>query len=219
MQGSCSSCGNRITIDDAKVPDRPFQVKCPKCQSLVRFPGKGAAAVTPAPAPASASAPAEEPEPPPPPPSHRDVPAGEAGRALVALPDKGQAASASAMLARLGFEVETLDDASEGGRLLEQGVYDVVVTARMAAQGTRESLYQRIGRMPSEPRREMMLVIVGDEFKTGDGTQAWACLADLVVNSREVGTADSHFRSVSAERARVYQPFKEARKRLDAAGG
>ena len=217
MQGSCSSCGNRITIDDAKVPDRPFQVKCPKCQSLVRFPGKGAAAAAPPSAPASA--PAEEPEPPPPPPSHRDVPAGETGRALVALPDKGQAASASAMLARLGFEVESLDDASEGGRLLEQGVYDVVVTARMPAQGTRESLYQRIGRMPSEPRREMMLVVVGDDFKTGDGTQAWACLADLVVNSREVGNADNHFRNISAERARVYQPFKEARKRLDAAGG
>jgi len=217
VQGSCSSCGNRITIDDAKVPDRPFQVKCPKCQSLVRFPGKGAAAAAPPSAPASA--PAEEPEPPPPPPSHRDVPAGETGRALVALPDKGQAASASAMLARLGFEVESLDDASEGGRLLEQGVYDVVVTARMPAQGTRESLYQRIGRMPSEPRREMMLVVVGDDFKTGDGTQAWACLADLVVNSREVGNADNHFRNISAERARVYQPFKEARKRLDAAGG
>ena len=219
MQGSCSSCGNRITIDDAKVPDRPFQVKCPKCQSLVRFPGKGAAAASPAPAPASASAAAEEPEPPRAPPSHRDAPAGETRLALVALPDKGQAASASAMLARLGFEVESLDDASEGGRLLEQGVYDVVVTARMPAQGTRESLYQRIGRMPSEPRREMMLVVVGDDFKTGDGTQAWACLADLVVNSREAGSADNHFRNVSAERARVYQPFKEARKRLDAAGG
>jgi hypothetical protein len=217
VQGSCSSCGNRITIDDAKVPDRPFQVKCPKCQSLVRFPGKVAAAAAPAAPPAAAAE--EEPEESAPPPPRRDVVPGEAGRALVALPDKGQAAGASAMLARLGFEVEGLDDASEGGRLLEQGVYDVVVTARLASQGPRESLYQRVARMPSEPRRELMLVIVGDDFKTGDGTQAWACLADLVVNSRDAGTADTHFRNVSTERARVYQPFKEARKRLEAAGG
>ncbi len=215
MQGSCSSCGNRITIDDAKVPDRPFQVKCPKCQSLVRFPGKGALA------PAPPAAAAEEPEspPPPPPPSRRDVPAGEAGRALVALPDKDQSADSAAMLGRLGFHVDTFDDPSEGGRLLEHGLYDVVVTARLASSGTKESLYQRIARMPSDPRRELLLVIVGDEFKTGDGTQAWACLADLVVNSKETGTADNHFRNASAERTRVYQPYKEARKRLDAAGG
>lgn len=214
MQGNCSSCGNRITIDDAKVPDRPFQVKCPKCQNLVRFPGKGAA---PAPPPAEAAP--EEPEAPAPAPPTRHVAPGEAGRSLVALPDKGQAANVAAMLARLGFHVDTFDDPGEGGRLLEQGLYDVVVTARMAATGAKESLYQRIARMPSEGRREMFLVLVGDDFKTGDGTQAWACLADVVVNSREAGTADSHLRNVSAERVRVYQPFKEARKRHEAAGG
>lgn len=214
MQGSCSSCGHKITIDDAKVPDRPFQVKCPKCQSLVRFPGKGAA---PAPAPAEAT-PEEAEAAPPPAPPRRDVPAGDAGRALVALPDKGQSANAAAMLTRLGYQVDTFDDPGEGGRLLEQGIYDVVVTARMAGSGTKESLYQRIARMPSEARREVMLVIVGDDFKTGEGTQAWACLADLVVNSKEVGSADSHLRNVNAERTRVYQPFKEARRRFEAAG-
>ena len=50
-------------------------------------------------------------------------------------------------------------------------------------------------------------------------TQAWACLADLVVNSKEAGSADSHFRNVAVERARVYQAFNEARKRCEAAGG
>ena len=32
------------------------------------------------------------------------------------------------MLTRLGYQVDTLDDWKEGGRLLEQGVYEVVVT-------------------------------------------------------------------------------------------
>jgi len=215
VQGSCSSCGHRITIDDAKVPDRPFQVKCPKCQSLVRFPGKSAAAPVPAAAEAEAAPEAE----PAAPPARREIPAGESGRALVALPDKGQSSSATAMLTRLGYQVDTFDDPGEGGRLLEQGIYDVVATARMPGSVTKESLYQRIARMPSEARREVMLLIVGDEFKTGDGTQAWACLADLVVNSKEAGSADNHFRNVSAERTRVYQPFKEARKRFEAGGG
>jgi pilus retraction protein PilT len=33
MQASCPQCGNRVAIDDAKVPDKPFQVKCPQCQT------------------------------------------------------------------------------------------------------------------------------------------------------------------------------------------
>jgi twitching motility protein PilT len=52
VQATCPQCANPITIDDAKVPDRPFGVKCPKCQTVVRLPGK-AAAGTPTPAPAS----------------------------------------------------------------------------------------------------------------------------------------------------------------------
>jgi twitching motility protein PilT len=57
-----------ITIDDAKVPDRPFGVKCPKCQTVVKLPGKAAAApvaAVPAPAPQVAvSAPARSGAPP-----------------------------------------------------------------------------------------------------------------------------------------------------------
>jgi predicted Zn finger-like uncharacterized protein len=49
VQANCTSCAQRIVIDDAKVPDRPFSVKCPKCQTVVRFPGKGAAPVVSAP--------------------------------------------------------------------------------------------------------------------------------------------------------------------------
>ncbi|MBI3932366.1 MAG: zinc-ribbon domain-containing protein [Acidobacteria bacterium] len=59
MQASCPQCSHVIGIDDAKVPDRPFGVKCPKCQSVVRLPGRAAVGArspeaTPAPAPVSA---------------------------------------------------------------------------------------------------------------------------------------------------------------------
>src|SRR6185436_6527247 len=48
MQAACPQCAQKIVIDDAKVPDRAFSVKCPKCQNVVRFPGKGGAAAAPA---------------------------------------------------------------------------------------------------------------------------------------------------------------------------
>ena len=34
MQLDCPSCSQRVVVDDAKAPDRPFAVKCPKCNYL-----------------------------------------------------------------------------------------------------------------------------------------------------------------------------------------
>ncbi len=53
MQANCLNCGNGITIDDARVPDRPFGVKCPKCSTVVKLPGRTATPVAQAPAPAA----------------------------------------------------------------------------------------------------------------------------------------------------------------------
>ena len=228
MQANCPSCSYKIVIDDARVPDRPFSVKCPKCQNSVKFPGKGM------------GAPAVAPPPPDAPPSafnadeiraqmmaqlRREMALGggegahSGERALVVLPDRGQAGNTALMLTRLGFSVESLDDAEEAGRLLEQGVYQVVVTSPTAAPGGRESLYQRVVRISAEARRRIFLVLVGDSLKTGDGTQAFVLQADLAVGSRDAATADTIFRNTQAERARLYQVFSEARKRADAAAG
>ena len=59
MQATCPQCANRVNFDDARAPERPFSVKCPKCQAPVRFPGRAAAAApaalgSPAPVPAAA---------------------------------------------------------------------------------------------------------------------------------------------------------------------
>ena len=58
MQASCPQCAQAIIIPDAKVPDRPFTVRCPKCQAAVRLAGRspaasGAAEPVAAPAPSS----------------------------------------------------------------------------------------------------------------------------------------------------------------------
>jgi predicted Zn finger-like uncharacterized protein len=31
----CSQCAMRLQLDDAKIPARPFTVRCPKCQSII----------------------------------------------------------------------------------------------------------------------------------------------------------------------------------------
>ena len=65
MQAQCPQCSTRIQIEDAKVPDRPFKVKCPRCQGVLTLPGRGAET----PAPAESSAPPAPPTPPAAPPA------------------------------------------------------------------------------------------------------------------------------------------------------
>ena len=236
MQSACPSCNNKIVIDDARVPDRAFSVKCPKCQNTVKFPGKGQAGAPTAAAPA---APAADPaaamgsgnfnademrsqmmaqlrrE--------MTIGGGEAAhageRALVALPDRSQAGNIALMLTRLGYGVDTLDDMEEAARLLEQGAFQIVVTAPVAGAAGKESLYQKALRINPEARRRIFMILIADNLKTGDGTQAFVLQADLVVSSRDGATSDAAFRNTLAERTRIYAVFQEAKKRADAAAG
>jgi predicted Zn finger-like uncharacterized protein len=246
VQAQCPQCAQRIVIDDAKVPEKPFAVKCPKCQTIVRLQGRGAAA---------AQSPSPEPEPsfediPEPPPAaaapvasappqasaavneevrahmmaqlRREMasPGADAGahdQALVCIPDRTHSAAITLALTRLGYGVESVDEQDEGARLVEQGTYAVVATARTAAApGKGESPYQRITRLSSDQRRRIMVILVGDEFKTGDTVQAYAVTADLVVSGRDSGNADAIIRSVQAERKRLFQAYTDARRRFEA---
>jgi hypothetical protein len=138
-----------------------------------------------------------------------------AGRAVVSLSDRGQAGAAALPLTRQGYQVDTIDSPEEGSRLIEQGVYDLVVTSRAPAAAGKETLYQRLARLSPDARRRVFLVLVGDDFKTGDGTQAWITMADLVVSGRDLATMDSVLTKTVEERNRMYQAFIDARKRFE----
>jgi predicted Zn finger-like uncharacterized protein len=211
VQASCPQCQTRIQIDDAKVPDRPFNVKCPKCSTVVKLPGKAAA---PPPAPVSDLAtPAFSEE------ALRAVVgthvATPGERALVSFAEPGLAHAVAQTLIRLGYAVDTVA-ADDAARLFDQGLFAVVATARVAAAaGKGESLYQRMTRSSPEGRRRVFVILCGDEFKTGDGMQAWAVLADLVVSTHDAAMADNAVRTVMAERTRLYQVYLDAKRRYD----
>lgn len=223
MQTNCPQCSNRLVLDDAKVPATPFMLKCPKCQATVKLPGKGAQPAPGAPvptpptqpappqAPAGAAAPAAPaPQAPPAPtPSLPPVPAGAAGRALVALPSQELASAADTLLTRLGFSVEHLDAGDEKFLRLQQGDYTLVATTRNG-QPPERNVYTRLQTIPLEIRRRTFLMIVGDEFQSGEGTQAFAVLADLVVKGGDIPQTDRLLAQTLGERRRLYQTFWDA---------
>jgi len=224
VQALCSQCSTRIQIDDTKVPDRPFKVRCPRCQTVMALPGRGAEP----PAPATEAPPVPDPAAAPPPPAYEPPP--EPSPAAIARRERAEAGANDALIAmsgpaatglqqaleRLKFNVDSVDDVEEGARLLEQGIYEVAVTARTPPEpGKPETLAQRMLRLPLDSRRRVFVILVGQEFRTADGTQAWAAQADLVVNPADVGRCEHLIRSTMAERKRLYQPLVDARRRIE----
>jgi len=224
VQAQCSQCSSRIQIDDSKVPDRPFKVKCPKCQAVITLPGKSAApaaeaADAGAAPPAAPAAPAYVP--PPPPPSaaaiaRRERAAESQNDAIIALAAGPAATALQQALVSLGFNVDAVDDVEEGVRLVEQGIYEVAVTARTPAEpGRPETLAQRLLRLPADSRRGVFVILVGEEFRTADGTQAWVAQADLVVHPNDASRCEHLIRATLNERKRLYQPLVDARRRIE----
>ena len=117
------------------------------------------------------------------------------------------------------FGLDPVENPDDAARLMDQGSYDLVVTTRTAGAAGRETVYQRLNRLSPDTRRRHFVVLVGDEFKTGDGTQAWAVLADMVIAARDIPNADSALLPTLAERTRLYQVFQDARKRFEASAG
>ena len=218
MQAQCSQCSAPIRIDDSKVPDKPFKVKCPKCQAVITLPGKGAAAAgnggteTVAPALAPAYEPPQAPTPAAV--ARRERAAASQNDALIALSGPA-AAPIQAALVNLGYTVDVVDDAEEGVRLIEQGVYELAVTSRGQGDGGKETLYQRLQRLATDYRRGVFVILVGEDFRTGDGTQAWVAQADLVVHPNDAARAEHLIHSTIQERKRLYLPLHDARKRIE----
>jgi predicted Zn finger-like uncharacterized protein len=227
VQTNCPNCSNRLVVDDAKVPPTPFMLKCPKCQGMVKIPGRGAQPAAPAAPPPSVQAtappapPAPSPSPAPPAafspappaaPARVAPPSSAAAKALVALPAAETASTMTTVLGRMGFAVEQLDSADDKLLRLQQGEFAVVISARNGVPEDR-NVYRIMQTLPLEIRRRLFLVLVGDDVQTGEGTQAFALVADLVVNSKDAPSSDRILAQMLQERKRIYQTYWDAEDR------
>jgi len=217
MQTACPWCSNPLTVEDANVPAQAFLLRCPRCQGAMQVPGGAnppasvaAAKHGPAPdglEPARARSTPAPPAAPPTGASTRD----DAERALVALEDQHLAATIFSVLRQAGYAIDTLDNEEEKMRTLHQGDYAVVATSNTGPK-LREGMtvYQRMAHLSPESRRRTFLILLGDQFKTGDGTQAFVAAADVVANNAGAESVGVLLRSRMDERARVYRAFADA---------
>lgn len=131
-------------IEEAKIPAHAFLTRCPKCTGAIQWPGTdnpGGEALKHGPQPAGisaagngggpAAASAAVPTQPPPPAPRFTPPSADSGpRALIALDDAPLASTMTKLLTQQGYAPEPLNPWQEKVRLLHQGDYELMVTAR-----------------------------------------------------------------------------------------
>ena len=242
MQTNCPQCSQKLVVEDDKIPAGPFMLRCPKCQAALKLPGKGGAATPPPSVPqadaGSPSGPAGKT-----PPSRPQLPGpaptgvppsllpavattssgepkeGGSGRALVALDSQAGPAvqsAVTALLQRNGYGIDAASEVQQGVQLLERNSYTLVLTTPNGDSGQdKVSLYKRVVALAPDARRNLFLVLLGSEFSSGDGTQAFSAMADLVLNPKDLGGSEDLLRSTVAERNRIYRSFLDAQARLD----
>jgi hypothetical protein len=131
---------------------------------------------------------------------------------LVALASRDSSPPIAAVLERLGFAVEAFDAPEDKALRLQQGDFAIVVTERNGVP-EEASVYRMVQTLPLEIRRRVFLVILGDDLQTGEGTQAFAWAADLVVQTKDAASCDRLLAQTLHERKRVYQTFWDAEDR------
>jgi hypothetical protein len=146
------------------------------------------------------------------PPARVAPPSSGTAKALVAFPAAEMALTMASVLGRLGFTVDQLDVADEKILRLQQGDYAVVASSKNGVPDDR-NVYRMVQTMPLELRRRLFVVLVGDDVTTGEGIQAFALLADLVVQSKDAASCDRLLAQTLQERKRVYQTFWDAEDR------
>jgi hypothetical protein len=136
-------------------------------------------------------------------------------RALIELPESEPSGAVEAMLRRQGYEVERLNSWKEQSVGLQQGQYSLVF-AHQNGSPNPDGVQSLVNSLSPEVRRELFVVLVGDGFKTADGTEAFVAQADLVCRSEELGHADSVLRSTVTEKQRLYRVYLEAQRKREA---
>ena len=226
MQANCPKCSNRLNIDDAKIPAGQFVVKCPQCQTALKLQGRPPTAASPAPAPPASAPSAPSPPSPPsappaastPPPAAARPPLppaepGSAGRALIAFADERLTAAADSLLTRLGYNVDPISDPDAAVRL-DQGDYNFVSTT-VNGFPEAQNVYVKLLRSPPERRRRTFLMLIGEEFRTDEGSQAWIRQADLVVHPNDLVASDRLIDTRTAEKERLYQTYLDVEDRKE----
>jgi predicted Zn finger-like uncharacterized protein len=236
MKIICKSCNHEMALDEAKLPPLPFKVKCTKCGTIVVVdaPAEGSPRVESIPIPSKISPEIQEfivqelakirqelfrsfqtlfgrelkfqdsag--------SSFDGSGSARGNALICQPDKAVGGAISAALKSMGYSIEHVRSTSDAVKKLENESFDLISTDWSFpddAEGGRQ-IIGRVNSHNSRLRRQIYLILITPDVKSGDPKSAFFYGVNLVLNPTDITQMPALIRDGLREEQEEYQLYQ-----------
>jgi predicted Zn finger-like uncharacterized protein len=230
MKVICNSCEQAITVDESKASGATFRVKCPSCANLITV-TREQPAVSNVSAPQSnnveeivksevakakkeifeamaklfgadlSKLPMGE-----------DKEAGdESKRALICDPDQPMIDQITAVLKRLGYQVDNVKISADALKKLDQLTYKLITVGSNFpdAKDGAAKILGRINGQKSAQRRQTFVVSISSTVKNTDATTAFLHGANIIVNKDDLGKLENMILEGQRRFQQIYHHFSE----------
>ena len=200
MEILCKNCNAKFKIADDKLPTgRTVSLKCPKCASKIEV---GTPASTPEATVGEWTSDIKDV-------SKRSLDFVEEGveMALICEQDPGVREKICSALERMDYHVIEAASARDAMKHMRFRVFDLVVLDESFEGGNHESnhVLQYLAHLPMNPRRNMFVVLLGNDFNTSDNMMALSNSVNLVVNPKNADELDKVLKRSQKEYEELYR--------------
>ena len=196
MEVLCKNCKAKFMIADDKLPaGQMVSLKCPKCKSKIEI-------QTTIDEVASDTRDAPE----------KSFDFVEAGveTALICEQDAGVRKKIHSVLRRMDYHVTEVESAWDAMKYMRFRVFDLVVLDEDFEGSGPESnhVLQYLGHQPMNTRRNIFVVLLGNDFKTADNMTAFNRSVNLVVNLKDIDEFEKVLKRSLIENEEFYRVLK-----------
>ena len=213
MEIVCQNCNSRFRLPDEKLPSgRMVSVKCSKCDSKIEIdtePETETATQSKHPqavvkeVDSGAYDASEKPF---------DYIQEGMETALVCEHDQGVKQKIRSALEHMNYHLVEAASARNAVKYMRFHVYNLVVLneAFEAAGAESNRVLQYVSQLPINTRRDMFIVLLGNDFKTADNMTAFNRSVNFVVNPQDIDDIENILKGSITEHEQFYQVFKES---------
>ena len=208
MNVACDKCPAKFKIPDEKVPKgQVFAVTCPKCQNKISIDARADAAPSKAKnlfdEVDSDAYDAEE--------KPFDFLEEGAQTALLCEPYQTVRTKIRKALDNLGYHTTEPDSAREVLKQMRFHVFDMVVINELfdTANPDLNNVLRYLEQLPMVTRRNILVALVTDRFRTNDNMAAFNKSVNLVINSKNIDNCEKILKRAVADNTTFYRVYKE----------
>lgn len=216
MEVQCESCKGKFKIADDKLPaGQVISLKCPKCESKIEVDTRGTQA--------GASAATLQ--------AIMDDMASDTydaalkpfefleegvETALICEQDEAARKKIHSVLEGMDYNITDAESTRDALKYMRFHVFDLVIVNEGFDGGDPESNYvlRYLGQLTTSTRRDVFVVLVGNDFATGDNMTAFNKSVNFVLNLENVDELERFLKLSLAEHEEFYRMLRDSMKKV-----